>query len=67
MLWVGRIVKGNCIGRKCSTMLPKTREGDFLFSPLFVRQSPLQGDAPFGASFSSTKCRDPIERSAMSL
>ena len=47
-------------------MPPKPREGDFLFSPIFVGRSPLQGDTPFGGSFSSVKCRDPIERSAVS-
>jgi hypothetical protein len=66
MLGVGRIAGGNGIGSGCSTMPPKLREGDFLFSPLFVGRSPLQGDAPFGASFSSAKWRDPTERSAVS-
>ena len=66
MLCIGRIVGGNGIGSECITMPPKPCEGDFLFSPLFVGRSPLQGDAPFGGSFSSAKCRDPIERSAVS-
>ena len=67
MLHVCRIVGGNGIGsEECITMPPKPREGDFLFSPLFVGRSPSQGDAPFGGSFSSAKCRDPIERSAVS-
>jgi hypothetical protein len=66
MLRVGRIVGGSGIGSGCSTMPPKPREGDFLFSPLFVGRSPLRGDAPFGASFSSAKWRDPTERSAVS-
>jgi len=66
MLHVGRIVGGNGIGSKCITMPPKPREGDFLFSPLFVGRSPLQGDTPFGGSFLSAKCRDPTERSAVS-
>ncbi len=48
-------------------MPPKPREGGFLFSPLFVGRSPLQGDAPFGGSFLSAKCRDPIGRNAVSL
>ncbi len=67
MLCIGRIVGGNGIGSDCITMPPKPCEGDFLFSPLFVGRSPLQGDAPFGGSFSSAKCRDPIKRSAVSL
>jgi hypothetical protein len=66
MLCIGRIVGGNGIGSERITMPPKPCEGDFLFSPLFVRRSPLQGDAPFGGSFSSAKWRDPIERSAVS-
>jgi hypothetical protein len=66
MLRVGWIVGGNGIGSGCSTMPPKPCEGNFLFSPLFVGQSPLQGDAPFGASFLSAKWRDPTERSAVS-
>jgi hypothetical protein len=66
MLRISRIVGGNGIGSGCSTMLPKPCEGDFLFSPLFVGQTPLQGDAPFGASFLSAKWRDPTERSAVS-
>ena len=66
MLRIGRIVGGNGHGSKCSTMSPKPREGDFLFSPLFVGRSPLQGDALFGASFSWVKWCDPIERSDVS-
>ncbi len=66
MLCVGRIVGGNGIGSGCSIMLPKPHEGDFLFSPLFVRQSPLQEDAPFGASFLSAKWHHPTKRSAVS-
>jgi len=66
MLRVGRIVGGNGIGSGCSTMPPKPCEGDFLFSPLFVGQSPLRGDAPFGASFLSAKWHDPTKRSAVS-
>ncbi len=66
MLRIGRIVGGNGIGSECSTMPPKPREGHFLFSPLFVGRSPLRGDAPFGASFSSAKWHDPTERSAAS-
>ena len=66
MLPVGRIVGDNSIGNGCSTMPPKPREGDFLFSPLFVGRSPLRGDAPFGASFSSAKWCDPIKRSVVS-
>ena len=58
MLHVGWIFGGNGIGSECITMPPKPHEGDFLFSPLFVGRSPLQGDAPFGGSFSSAKCRD---------
>ncbi len=60
MLRVGRIVEGNGIGSECITMPPKPHEGDFLFSPLFIGGSPLQGDAPFGGSFSSAKWCDPI-------
>jgi hypothetical protein len=66
MLRVGWIVRGNGIGSGCSTMPPKPQEGDFLFSPLFIGQSPLQGDTPFGASFLSVKWRDPTKRSAVS-
>jgi hypothetical protein len=66
MLHVGRIVGGNGIGSGCSTMPSKPREGDFLFSSLFVGQSPLQGDAPFRASLMSAKWHDPTERSAVS-
>jgi hypothetical protein len=44
---VGLIVGGNGIGSERITMPPKPREGDFLFSPLFVGRSPLQGDALF--------------------
>jgi hypothetical protein len=66
MLCIGRIVGGKGIGSERITMPPKPCEGDFLFSPLFVGRSPLQGDVPFGGSFSSAKCRDPIKRSAVS-
>jgi hypothetical protein len=66
MLRIGQIVRGNGIGNGCSTMLPKPREGDFLFSPLFVGQSPIQGDSPFRASFSSAKWHDPTKRRAVS-
>ena len=67
MLYIGRIVGGNGIGSKCITMPPKPWEGDFLFSPLFVGRSALEGDTPFGGSFSSAKWCDPIKRSAVSL
>ena len=66
MLCIGRIVGGNGIGSERITMPPKPHEGDFRFSPLFAGRSPLQGDAPFGGSFSSAKWCDPIERSAVS-
>jgi hypothetical protein len=66
MLRVGSIVGGNGIGSRCSTILPKPCEGDFLFSSLLVGQSPLQGHAPFGASFLSAKWCDPTVRSAVS-
>ncbi len=44
-------------GGRCNTKPPKPLEGDFLFFPLFVWWSLLQGDSArmFGPSFSSAK------------
>jgi hypothetical protein len=44
-------VGGDDGGSGCNTMPPKPLEGDFLFAPLFVGLSTLQGDALFIALF----------------